>query len=199
MSIRCIWMVVFLVLFLPMQDACGSRYMEPDLDAVGSSSLLIDLLNGLPVLIFLAFAIFNSRWQNVLRFLFLWLGLAWLLFIIGIPKLPIFWLAFGWFFLLFLSDHWVFSPKEKTEDPHKARKFLSDERSEENSLSSGESSGRPAESVGVNTEKPLDQGVKYKLLISCPSCGQRVRMRLGVGESVYIKCFSCGVGFNHKA
>ena len=198
MYIRYILTVIFSVFLLPMQYAWGSRYMEADLDSVGGSSLLVDLVNASPVLILLAFVIFNSRFQNILRFLFLWLGLAWLLFLIGIPRFSMFWLAFGWLFLMFFSDGWVCDPEIKSEKLHKEREILSNKGSREHSLSSEESSRRPPEAVEVSSEKVLDQSVRYKVLIACPSCDQRVRMRLGVGESVYIKCFSCGTGFNHK-
>lgn len=198
MYMRYIFTVILVVFFLSMQDAWGSRYMGSDLDSVGSSSLLLDLVNASPVLIFLVFVIFSSRWRNLLRFLFLWLGLSWLFFFIGAQKFSIFWLVFGWIFLMFFSDRWVCAPEIKSENSRKGREFLSNDGSEEHSLSNDESSGGPLDSVGGSAEKSLVQSLRHKVLISCPSCGQRVRMRLGVGESVYIKCFSCGTGFNHK-
>jgi len=95
------------------QAALAARFIEPPMGANGDTPFIVDLINASPVLIFFLFLLLVARWQNILRFFVLWLGIACAAYVLEMPELAKAWGAFGWLVLLFLSDHWAYRPEDR--------------------------------------------------------------------------------------
>lgn len=190
--------LVLVASVLHAHAAAASRFIDPPLDSGGSSPFFAGLINASPILVLGLVLLFVARWQNILRFFGLWLGLAWFAHEFGLQGLAMGWVAFGWLVLFFLADHWLYRPEGQGGGEKMNPGGQASHSRGAPALPDVPTQSLPKSESQQQTPAPASiQKTEQKVVVSCPECAQR--MRVPAGKHLSVTCFACRAVFPYNS